>query len=307
MVRSPQLRAALLVAVAGLAWFASQALAGAANRERASWPRTEEYVVLPPPGTARLLSLGYRELAADVSWARALVYYGSSLTGETDLRYLERFIDTVIELDPKFQRVYRWAAYAVTYKEAGAKLRSDQATQAEYLTSVKYLERAMVEFPDGYEPFWMAGLRYWLDLRSDDPAAQQRFKERGAALIEEAMRKPDAPRDLAGLAANLRTKLGQKERALRDLKEMILTTDDEAAREKLLGRLGGLGDVDLMDEVQAARDAFDAARLDHGRALPPDLFLLLGPPPPRTIDWRRLATDRDLFGADDDPTRLWER
>lgn len=307
MLRSPHLRAALLVALAALAWAGSQRLAGAANRERATWPKTEEYVVLPPPGTARLLALGYDELAADVSWARALVYYGSSLTGETDLRYLERFIDTVIELDPKFQRVYRWAAYAVTYKEAGAKMRTDQATQAEYLTSVKYLERAMQEFPDGYEPFWMAGLRYWLDLKSDDPAEQQRFKERGAELIEEAMRKPDAPRDLAGLAANLRTKLGQQERALRDLKEMILTTDDEAARKKLLDRLGGLGDVDIMSEVEAARDAFDAARLDHGRALPPDVFVLIGPPPPRKIDWRELATDRDLFGADDDPTKLWDR
>lgn len=301
------LRPLALVAAAVAAWLAAGQVGQAANEERATWPKTEEYVVLPPPGQAALLSAGYRELWASVTWCRALVYYGSSLTGETDLRYLERFIDTILELDPKFKRVYRWAAYAVTYKGAGAKIDTQGATQAEYLVSIKYLEQAIQAFPEGYELYWLAGLRYYLDLKSPDPAQDQRYKERGAELIEQAMRKKDAPRDLGTLAASLRTKLGQKERALRDLKEMVLSTDDEDARQKLITKVGVTsGDQDLVEEIAAARDRFDEAKVDHARTLPRDFFTLLGPPPSPVIDFTKLATDRDLVGAED-PTELWHR
>ena len=57
------------VAVAPPCGSAPQLAQGAALAERATWPKTEEYVLLPPPGSAPLLALGYRELAADVSWA----------------------------------------------------------------------------------------------------------------------------------------------------------------------------------------------------------------------------------------------
>jgi hypothetical protein len=302
-----QLRPLLVLLIVGAFWFGSQELGKRAHGERSTWPKTEDQPFLPPPGGAALFSLGYRELAADLTWCRALVYYGSSLTGETDLHHLERFVDTIIELDPRFKRVYRWAAYAVTYKDAGSKMNVDGATQAEYRASARYLERAIQEFPDGYELYWLAGLRYYLDLKSEDPAEQARFKERGVELIEQAMRKSDAPRDLGTLAASLRTRLGQKERALHDLKEMVLSTDDAEARQKLLSKIGVTsGDLDMVDEVAAARDALDQANQDHARNLPPDFFVLLGPPPPAVIDWRRLAADRDLVGAED-PTQLWHR
>jgi hypothetical protein len=301
------MRVALLLPLALVAWLASQALAHRVNQERDSWPRTESYVVLPPARLAPILSLGYRELWADITWCRGLVYYGSSLTGETDLRYLETFIDNIIALDPQFKRVYRWAAYAVTFKESGKKVNVQAATQAEFESSVRYLERGIEAFPDGYELYWLAGLRYWLDLRPDDPVLRQHYKERGAELVEEAMRKKDAPKDLATLAASLRTKLGQKRRALRDLKEMVLSTDDEEARKKLLQRVGYLASTDVMDELAAARTAFDQAWQANLPAAPPDLMVILGPRPSRQIDFRKLAADRDLFGAEEDPTELWKR
>src|SRR5690606_3560759 len=127
--------------------------------------------------------------------------------------------------------------------------------------------------------FWLAGTRYWLDLKSKDPREQREFKERGAELIELAMRKPDAPADLATTAATIRTKLGQSERALKDLKEMVMTVDDPAAQRKLLQRVGDIADADLMRELRAARAVFDRAHIRHARDLPADMFVLLGPPP----------------------------
>jgi hypothetical protein len=281
-----------LVAAALLLWRTGRTLQALALGERAAWPPSEEYAILPSPEAAPFLFLGYRELGADITWARLLVYYGSSRIGESDFRYLRRFIDNVIALDPRFEKLYRWAAYAVTFKQ-------NRATQEEFRLSVHYLERGIREFPERYELFWLLGLRYWLDLEPKDEAERRRFRERGAELIEIAMRKPDAPPDLATFAASLRSRMGQRERAMSELREMILTTDNPQARRRMLARLRELSDSsELADEVARAAERFDdewRRTLDYA---PPGLYVLLGPAPDPAIDFDRLATERDLFGAD---------
>lgn len=274
-----------------LCWAAAMRLEAAALADRATWPAVEENAVVPPADLAPILSLGYRELAADLAWSRLLVYYGSSRIGDSDFRYLEDLIDTVLALDPRFKRVYRWAAYSVTH-------RTGYATQEELALSVRYLERAMEAFPDDYEYFWLAGLRYWLDLNPEDEDLRRRYRERGAELIEQAMRKPNAPPGLATLAASLRTELGQVERALSELREMILTTDDVEAREKMVERFALLSDDrDLADELEAASERFDAAWKAEMPYAPPSLYVIIGDEPSPVIDFEELANERDLFGA----------
>jgi hypothetical protein len=273
----------------------AQALGRAAATERDGWPAAEEYALfLPPPNVTPVVFSGYRQLAADIYWSRTLVYYGSSLVGDADFRYLERFIDNVIALDPKFERPYKWAALAVTFQD-------ERATQEEYHLSLKYLERGIVEFPDGYEMFLLAGQRYFLDMYSKDPDERRRFRERGAELIEQAMRKKDAPSTLATFAATLRTKLGQKERALHNLREMILTTGDAEAQEKLIARYNRLSQSQFPDEAKRAKQALEDGWKREFPFASPSMYVLLGDRPPAIIDFAKLATDRDLFGADTGP------
>jgi hypothetical protein len=291
--RSPTGRVAILLIAAALCWLGAQALGKVATEQRSTWPPTEDYAFfLPPPASAPVIFAGYRELAADIYWVRTLVYYGSSMVGDADYRYLEPFMDTVIALDPKFKRIYKWAAYAVTFKE-------ERATQEEFLTSIKYLERGIEEFPDGYELYLIAGQRYFLDLYSEDPDEQRRFRERGAELIEQAMRKKDAPRSLGTFAATLRTKLGQKERALHNLREMILATTDERAQQQLIARYEQIAQEGFPEEARQAK-----ADIVNGwkRELPfagVDMYIILGDRPSPVIDFEALATERDLFGADE--------
>jgi hypothetical protein len=241
-----------LVAAAAVCWLGAQAAGRAAMDERHTWPPAHEHAtLLPPAESAPLIFAGYRELAADIYWARTLVYYGSSLVGDADFRYLEPFIDTVIALDPRFERIYKWAAYAVLFKE-------ERATREEFLTSIRYLERGIAAFPEGYELYMIAGQRYFLDLYSEDPDERRRLRERGAQLIEEAMRKKDAPATLALFAAALRTRLGQKERALHDLREMILMTQDEEARKRLLARYAQIAQEEVPDQPEPRGDASSA-------------------------------------------------
>ena len=284
---------ALILVAAAVVWLGAQSLGQAARGQRADWPRAQDYVYLPSPESAPIVWGNYRQVAADITWARGLVYYGSSLVGDADFRYLEQFIDNVIALDPKFVRPYKWAAYSVTFQ-------NERATQEEFRVSIRYLEKGMETFPDDYEFFWAAGLRYYLDLYSDDPDERRQFRERGAELIEQAMRKENAPDDLARLAANLRVKLGQKERALADLREMILVTDNYEAQQALIERYNRLAGEDFPEEAQQAKAEFSRKWQETLPFTSPSMYVILGDRPSPAIDFEELATERDLFGVEPD-------
>ena len=287
-----QLPIIVALAVAGLCWLGARALDAAALEQRASWPDAEEHIWVPPPEAMPVLAMGYRQLWADILWTRTLVYYGSSRKTGTDYPYLTDLLDGILTLDPKFRRVYRWANYAMLYRNEGGNARPE-----EYLLSAKYLERGMKEFPEGYELFWLAGIRYYLDLTSDDPEEQRRYRERGAALIEQAMHKPDAPASVTTLAATLRSELGQHERALHDLRQVILTTDDEEAREKLITRYNQLASKTFPEEAMRAYEDFRRRWMEAMPYAPPNMYVLLGDPPAPAFDLEQLATPRDLFGV----------
>ena len=272
---------------AALLWLGASRLATAADARRDTWPKTASTSFVPPREVIRFMP--YRELFADVLWCRTLVYLGGGW-GESQLAQLDDFLDDIIAADPRFKPVYEWAAYAVTYK-------GGTATQAEFADSIRYLDMAMKEYPDEYLYPWIAGARYYFDMWSKDKAVTLGYRRRGAALIEAAMEKPDAPPDLASTAAAMRSALGQHQRALDNLKRMILITDDKDARAKMLHQLRvrdpGLADA-VEAEAEALRDAWQGSPL---HAVPLDFWVQLGPDPPRVIDFRRLATPHDLFGA----------
>jgi hypothetical protein len=283
---------ACLVAAA-LFWAAARQLGASAHAERETWPKTADTLLVPPAAVVPFAGgvLG-RELLGDVVWARMLVYYGSNWAGEGDLSQLEPLIDTVMAVSPQFKPVYEFAAYATTYK-------GGTATQAEFQTSIRYLERAMKTYPNDYRYFWIAGLRYYYDLWSPDPAVKKRYREHGADLIEQAMRKPDAPPDLATTAASMRSKLGQHQRAIDSLRQMVMITDNDDAREKMLERLR-VESPDLAEEVERAAADLEDEWMVNMPAVPIDFYILLGPRPTGTIDFRQLATPHDLFGAEED-------
>lgn len=258
--------------------------------ERDTWPTLESHKSIIIKHAHPVLG---REMTADILWAQTIVHYGSSMVDGTEFRYLVPYLDAIIELDPRFKPVYRFAAYAVDTFQQGA------AREQELLTSLEYLYKAMEEYPDDHEYPWIAGSRYFRDLRPEDPERAAMYKERGAALIEEAMRKPDAPASYAELASAFRSKLGQHEQAIANLKEKLLTAPDDESRAALLDRLRDTYDVpDLAEELEAAtRELQEAwqANLPYGS---PSLFVILGERPDPVIEFDRLANERDLFGAD---------
>jgi tetratricopeptide (TPR) repeat protein len=228
---------------------------------------------------------------------RALVYYGSARTGQAEFLYLNKFIDNVIALDPKFHRVYDWAAYAVTYKET-------HATQEEFRASVRYLEKGIEAFPDDGELYWVLGQRYWLDLIPSSPEQRREYLEKGAQYLETATHKPNAQPRWATQAAEIRSKLGQREHAVRQLREVILTTDNKKARARMLGKLAYLANsVDVANELEKAADDFRAQWKANLPYAPATLHVFLGEAPSPVIDFDDLATERDLVGTNQTNSR----
>jgi hypothetical protein len=283
-------------------WLPAHVAKGVALEARAGWPSADEYVVLPPAEIAPLLHAGYNELAADITWVRLLVYYGSARIGQSDLRYLERFIDNVLALDPRFKRPFLWAAYAVTFKGGKKVMKGGEEfvapTQEEFQVSAYYLRRGIEAFPEDYDFYRALAMRLWWDLEPESEEERRLNREEAAALMERAVRLPTAPPDAATFAATLWSELGELEHARRTLREMLLTTNDERARAKMVaGFQNMIGEDREVELLERANRSFERQRAETLPLAPADLFVLLGPRPDPAFRLEELADDRAVSGV----------
>lgn len=246
----------------------------------------------PPPAAAPYVSLGYREMAADLLWIRLTGYFGGDENTATGIASL---VDAITALDPQFHRVYEYGATAMTLAKYGV----DQTT---YLHAIAVLERGMQQFPDDYRLPMLAGQMYTQDLVTKDPAQRRAWDDKGTLLVEAAIRKPGAPAEAAEYAAVMRTKLGQHDRAARELREMLLITTDDAARKRLIDRLATLENDnadELAAEIYEERHRFVDAWKHDRPALPSSMYILLGPDIRPRFDMTDLATGgHDLVGSE---------
>jgi len=255
----------------------------------------------PAPANAPIVFLGYREAAADVLWIRMLGYWG----GEANANGIAGLVDAIVALDPQFHRIYVTGSHAMTIADHGV-------TQDTYLHALRVLERGHEEFPDDYKILELTAQIYTGDLKTTDPAQRREWDEKGLKAMESALHKPNAPTYAATWAATMRSKLGQKQRAIRDLREMILLTRDLESRKRMIEKLAALEEHDsaeVASEMYAEKRKFEGAWQRERPTLPPTMYVLLGPPPPPGFDMTDLATGgRDLLGAtepttsEDDPS-----
>lgn len=257
-----------------------------ARRDEVAEPYT------PSPASAPFVSLGYREAFADVLFVRLIGYFSDEHSRGPAVASLA---ETIATLNPRFARIYEMGANAMTI----ARHDVDQST---YLRAIDLLERGMKEFPGDWHLPYLAGQIYTQDLQTDDANQRREWDERGALLIESAVRKPGAPQQAAAWAAVMRTKLGQHERAAQSLREMILITNNAEARQRMIDQLAKLEDQDadvLRAELGAQRIQFLKAWKRDRRWLPATFYVLLGKRLELGFDLDDLATGgRDLIGTE---------
>jgi len=236
----------------------------------------------PSPGAAPFISLGYHEAAADGMFVRLRGYFGDPSSTQDAVASI---CEAIVALDPRFHGGYEYCGNAMTYVGRAV-------SQSVSLRAIKLLEQGSEQFPDDWKLPTLAGQIYTQDLTTHDPAQRRVWDEKGTRLIESAIRKPGAPAELGDWAAVMRTKFGQRERAVQGLRELILVTTETRARRALLDRLASIEkqDVDaIASELYEARRDFEMKWRASRPGIPATWFVLLGPRS-RGFDMGDLAT-----------------
>jgi hypothetical protein len=165
---------------------------------------------LPSGMFVKELSLGYREVVADVIWLNAVQYYGEFRKGSHDLRYFRGLIDIVTALDPHFVFAYVFGALILS-EDAGV-----------FGDGVDVLKRGMARNPTSWQlPFEIAFLNF---VNRRDNALAARY-------FELASQMPGAPEYAERFAAFVYSKAGDTEASIRLWEEYKAQTDNPFLKE----------------------------------------------------------------------------
>lgn len=223
-------------------------LAGAiglhANEDRWSPPPVVDAPALlyvRAPAIARRAALGYKGLAADAYWIRALQHFGQErLSPPSHLRtyaLLYPLLDLATTMDPYFSIAYRFGAIFLGEPYPGGPGRPDLA--------VALLKKGLAAQPEKWQYMQDLGfVDYW--HLHDYRAAADAF-QRAAAM-------PGAPNWMRPLAAVTLAEGGNRN-ASRALWTQIAQADEIWLRDSARLRLAQLDAMDVMDAWRRARAA----------------------------------------------------
>lgn len=235
---------------------------------------------LPPPQVARALAFGYNELASDGLWIRTIAYFGDHVFADRDLRYLRRYLESILALDDHFLAIYR-------YGSAMLMSRGTEQTNEDVFAAIDLLKRAHRVFPNNYRFPMNIGAYYISELRTKSPKQRERWRLEGADWVRRAaLVGADIPW-LPNLAAKIYTEQGRRDLAERHLKELYLVTQDPKMKEQIAAKLKSLRAAGVSDLETEAEHFAEAQRNDPLGFLPPDLFALLRIEPLAPLDLGR--------------------
>ena len=252
---------------------------------------------LPPPSFLPVLSFGYNELAADMIWIQTISYFAEQLFKKQDLRYLRRYADCALTLDNRFKAVYRYTPSM--YMTLGHKLSNRDVRYA-----IDLLKRGYKQWPDDWKFPLNIGTYYMFELKKTclqptklcakkNKKQKQAWKRIGADWIREAaLIGADIPW-LPSLAAKVYSEQGQRDLAIRHLKEIYLATKDERMRRDIRFKLRQLQAEQILSEVDAAAKeqarAFKASPINF---ISQDLFVLVRQEPYKPFSLESLVDAR---------------
>lgn len=230
--------AALLV----VSYVAGEYADARANRSESLIAR--ELIYLPSPGTARLMSFGFEQLAADWYWIRALQYFVEPAQELNQYRNLGDFMEVVVGVDPDFHYAYKFAGISIPYD-------TGRYHFANTYRAIDFLERGVKRWPDDWQMRLYLGF-YLLNFKNDPAGAAEQFAAAGPI--------PGAPPYLKRFAAKLLTLNGEVARAKLFTEHMLATTEDPEEQGRLKKRLEEIELEGSLREVEAAAERFRTGR-----------------------------------------------
>ena len=150
-------------------------------------------------------TVGFREAAADYLWFRFIQYYGAFAKDLNDLRYMDKLVDGILELDPRFVEAYHFAAL-VKWSDFG-----------DFPAALDMLKRGVLANPSSAKLHFQVGFIHYVFFR-DFP--------RAAMWFEAAGRCPDASDRERRFAAFARYRSGDDRVSLELWRTMLDATEN---------------------------------------------------------------------------------
>jgi hypothetical protein len=277
-------RGGLGLALAGLALATGLSLRQA-SALRGTWPPEADNYYLPSSNTLRLASLGHHELAADMVAARGNVYFGTQILGKGAQRWLSQYINTAVDLDPYFHRLYVSGAAMILYNGQTITVETAQA-------ATDVLERGVAAFPLDWEIKFQRGFNLLFELPKlvgpDDPRVPV-WRQRGVEEMRQAALFEGIPDWLPNLVARMLTKSGGEEMAIRHLEQAYAVAASEEARTQISFKLMQLRGQQFSRQLEEERRKFE--QMVKGRyPYAPDAFSVIAPRRDRSIDLEPVLT-----------------
>jgi hypothetical protein len=188
-------------------------------------------VYLPRAEYLAPMSLGWRNVLADILWFRTISYFGQHYRSDRTYPWLASMCDLVTDLDPRAEHVYRFAGVILPWE-------ADQVD-----AGIRLLEKGVAQFPES----WI--LRYHLGFH------EYFFKnnvEKAVAHLRTAIALPGVHPSIARLAAVLAREQYGPETTLAFLEELHGNVESSDVR-----------DI-VVEQMREARLAADVARLQAG-------------------------------------------
>ena len=262
----------LLVGLLGLGAFAFLCLQHT-TRLRDTWPPEADTFYLPPSSSLRVASLRHTELLADLIHARANVYYGTQLHARVPTKWLAQYLDTAIDLDPKFQRLYLAGAAMMIYN--GQRITPDMV-----LAAIHVLQRGHKAFPFEWEFPFQIGFNFLFELPQDageDDPRVPGWRQQGVEMLRQAALYEGIPYFIPNLVARMLTKSGADDLAIRHLEQAYAVATNPEARTQIRNKLFGLRGKQFSEQLEQNFRAFIRMIEERFPEAPEAFSLVAGP------------------------------
>lgn len=197
----------------------------------------------PPasPAALRLMALGYRQLAADLFWLRAISHFGDRQAHAQNYPQLGPLLTAVVGLDPDFLAAYIFAGSSLTL------------AHMDHALAMRLLAQGVAQRPEIWRLPFLLGFNAYYLVGDDGLAAQA---------LSQAARLPEAPEYVGALATRLAAHAGTPEVGLDLVAYMLATTQDPQLQAMYLERQQLLR---LEVDLRALQGATAAFQRTHGR------------------------------------------
>ena len=186
---------------------------------------TDDVVFLPLNASImRLFSPADPQFLSDILWMRTSYYFGQHMLTDRDYPYLLHMLDLITDLSPDWIQPYLFGAVILP-------------SEAESVEDGFYIiDKGLLFHPDNWQLWFFKGFYLW-QIKNDLLGASK--------ALQTASELDGAPVYLINIAASFTTQAGNKDFAIRFLKEALKKVQDERYRKMILEKMKEVLESDI--------------------------------------------------------------